>query len=51
MTAYELYKILNDAGLEWEVREAFEGLRVINITVEEELEDDEFEYEEGDDHE
>ena len=43
MTPNELYKILNDAGLEWEVREVFEGVRVINIEVDEDPEDDEFE--------
>ena len=39
MTPNELYKVLNDAGLEWEVREVFEGLRVINIEVDEDPED------------
>jgi hypothetical protein len=36
MTAMELYKILNDAGLDYEVREIFDGLRVLNFEVEEE---------------
>ena len=36
MTAMELYKILNDADLDYEVREIFDGLRVLNFEVEEE---------------
>ena len=47
MTPNELYKVLNDAGLEWEVREVFEGLRVINIEVDEDPDDDEFEDDEA----
>jgi hypothetical protein len=35
MTAEELYKKLNELGWDWECRESFDGLRVINIVVEE----------------
>jgi len=35
MTPNELYKLLDQLGLDWEERESFEGLRVINIVVEE----------------
>ena len=40
MTPNELYDKLDELGWDWECREVFEGLRVINIVVEEE-EDDE----------
>jgi len=36
MTPTELYKILDDNGIEYEVVENFEGLRTINFEVEEE---------------
>jgi hypothetical protein len=41
MTAQELYDKLNELGWDWECREVFEGLRVINIVVEEEEGEDE----------
>ena len=41
MTAEELYKKLNELELDWECREVFEGLRVINVVVEEEENEDE----------
>ena len=40
MTAEELYKKLDDLSLDYLVVEVFEGLRVINIVVEEEDEDE-----------
>jgi hypothetical protein len=40
MTAQELYDKLNELGWDWECREVFEGLRVINIVVEEEDEEE-----------
>jgi len=39
MTANELYKKLDELELDWECREVFEGLRVINIVVEEDDDD------------
>ena len=36
MTPLELYNALDNAGIEYEVVEIFEGTRVIYITVEEE---------------
>jgi len=47
MTPNELYKALDDAGLDWACVEVFEGLRVINVLVDEDPDDDE----EGDDNE
>jgi hypothetical protein len=35
MTPNELYKLLDSLGIEWECRDVFEGMRVINIMVEE----------------
>lgn len=35
MTVEELYKALDKLGVQYEVVEAFEGLRVINFVVEE----------------
>jgi len=35
MTAMELYKALHEAGIDFEVVEIFEGLRVISIMVDE----------------
>jgi len=39
MTPQELYKILDDAGIEYEVIEIFEGTRIVQVSVEE-LKDD-----------
>ena len=36
MTAEQLYDLLKKAGIEFDVVEVFEGLRTINIVVEEE---------------
>ena len=36
MTPLELYNALDNAGIEYQVVEIFEGMRVICITVEEE---------------
>lgn len=36
MTAEQLYDLLEKAGIEFDVVEVFEGLRTINIVVEEE---------------
>jgi non-homologous end joining protein Ku len=35
MTAYELYKALDQAGIDFEIVEIEEGLRVISIMVDE----------------
>jgi len=35
ITAQELYKLLDDLGLDYEVREIFDGLRIINFEVSE----------------
>jgi len=35
MTPQELYKILDDAGIEYEVIEIFEGTRIIQVMIEE----------------
>jgi hypothetical protein len=35
MTAYELYEALDKAGIDFEIVEIFEGLRVISIMVDE----------------
>lgn len=35
MTAIELYKLLDDAGVEYELVEIFEGARWLRIEVEE----------------
>ena len=40
MTAMELYELLNNAGIEYEVTEIFEGVRYIRVIVEEESEDE-----------
>jgi hypothetical protein len=40
MTAEKLYGLLTKAGVQFDVIEVFEGLRVINVMVEEEDEDD-----------
>ena len=36
MTPQELYKLLDDAGIEYEVVEIFEGARFIRVEVQEE---------------
>ena len=36
MTPLELYNALDNAGVEYQVVEVFEGMRVVYITVEEE---------------
>jgi hypothetical protein len=36
MTADQLYDLLEKAGIEFDVVEVFEGLRTINVVVEEE---------------
>jgi hypothetical protein len=36
MTADQLYDLLEEAGIEFDVVEVFEGLRTINVVVEEE---------------
>jgi len=40
MTAYELYEALDKAGIDFEVVEIVEGLRVISIMVDEVSDDD-----------
>ena len=39
MTAQDIYRILDNAGIEYEVVEIFEGARWLRIEVEEEEED------------
>lgn len=41
MTAEELYKALDKLGVEYDVVEVFEGLRVINVQIEESANDSE----------
>jgi hypothetical protein len=36
MTPKELYKLLDDTGVDYEVTEIFEGVRYIRVMVEEE---------------
>lgn len=36
MTAIELYELLDEAGIDFDVIEVFEGVRMISIKVEEE---------------
>ena len=43
MTAYELYEALDKAGIDFEVVEIFDGLRVISIMVDEVDEEEETE--------
>ena len=38
MRTEELYKLLDDAGVDFEVVDVFEGLRVINVVVDEQPE-------------
>jgi hypothetical protein len=40
MTAEKLYELLDKAGVQFDVIEVFEGLRVINVEVEEEDEEE-----------
>lgn len=40
MKAQELYNKLNELELEWEIAESFEGLRVINVAVDEDENED-----------
>ena len=40
MTPAELYDALDRAGVDYEVVEIFDGLRVINVMVDEELDDE-----------
>jgi len=37
MTAEELYVKLDALGLDWSISESFDGLRVINVVVEEDI--------------
>jgi len=39
MTANELYKLLNQHGVDYEVTEIFEGVRYVRVVVEEEIEE------------
>jgi hypothetical protein len=39
MTAMELYELLNNAGVDYEVTEIFEGVRYIRVVVKEESEE------------
>ena len=51
MTPSELYDALDKAGVDYEVVEIFDGLRVINVMVDEELDeelDDEVDDEQND---
>ncbi len=40
MTAQELYELLDKAGIEYDLVEIFEGVRIVRIEVDEEAEDD-----------
>lgn len=40
MTPAELYDALDKAGVDYEIVEIFEGLRVINVMVDEELDEE-----------
>jgi hypothetical protein len=40
MTPMELYELLNNAGVDYEVTEIFEGVRYVRVIVEEENEDE-----------
>jgi hypothetical protein len=40
MTAMELYELLNNAGVDYEVTEIYEGVRYIRVTVKEENTDE-----------
>ena len=39
MTPMELYELLNNAGVDYEVTEIFEGVRYVRVIVEEESEE------------
>ena len=39
MTAMQLYDLLNRANIEYEVVEIFEGVRIISIKVDEEIDE------------
>ena len=39
MTAMELYDLLNRANIEYEVVEIFEGVRILSIEVDEEIDE------------
>ena len=39
VTAMELYELLNNAGIEYEVTEIFEGVRYVRVIVKEERDD------------
>jgi hypothetical protein len=41
MTPQELYNLLGEAGVEYEIVEIFEGARILNIEVEEPVEEEE----------
>lgn len=47
MTPNKLYSLLDNAGIQYDVIETFEGLRTISFEVEEETEDDDGEPEQG----
>jgi hypothetical protein len=40
MTAMELYELLNNAGVDYEVTEIYEGVRYIRVAVKEENTDE-----------
>jgi len=40
MTPMELYELLNNAGVEYEVTEIFEGVRYVRVIVKEENTDE-----------
>jgi hypothetical protein len=40
VTAMELYELLNNAGIEYEVTEIFEGVRYVRVIVKEENTDE-----------
>ncbi len=40
MTPMELYELLNNAGVDYEVTEIFEGVRYVRVIVEEENTDE-----------
>jgi hypothetical protein len=41
MTPQELYNLLGEAGVEYEIVEIFEGVRILNIEVDEPVEEEE----------
>jgi hypothetical protein len=40
MTAQEVYELLDKAGIDFEVVEIFEGVRILRVVVYEEVEED-----------